>query len=166
MARRTASWCRSEPGRSLGAAELFTTARADGSGFVLDGVKRPVEAGAEATWFLVTAAGPDGPIQLVVPADAAGVTALPLQGIDLVRRNAEVRLERVHVPATAVVGSPGSGAASFERQIQTMLVLQCNESVGAAERVLEFTVAYAFDRYSFGRPLASYQALKHRFAAI
>jgi alkylation response protein AidB-like acyl-CoA dehydrogenase len=162
----TASWCVSEPGRPFTAAAMTTTALPNGSGFVLDGVKRPVEAGAEATWFLVTAAGPAGPIQLVVPADAPGVTVRPLQGIDLVRRNAEVRLNHVHVPTTAVVGSLEDSAVSFERQLQTMLVLQCNESVGAAERVFEFTVSYAFDRYSFGRPLASYQALKHRFADL
>ncbi|MGH9080735.1 MAG: acyl-CoA dehydrogenase family protein, partial [Acidimicrobiales bacterium] len=41
---------------------------------------------------------------------------------------------------------------------------QCAEMAGAIDRVFEFTVAYASDRYSFGRPLISYQALKHRFA--
>ncbi len=44
------------------------------------------------------------------------------------------------------------------------LVLQAAESVGAMERAFDMTVAWAFDRYSFGRPLASYQELKHRFA--
>jgi alkylation response protein AidB-like acyl-CoA dehydrogenase len=44
------------------------------------------------------------------------------------------------------------------------VVLQCAEMVGATDRVFEFTVEYAQDRYSFGRPLVSYQALKHRFA--
>jgi len=162
----TATWCVSEPGRPFSASSMTTTAQTDDSGFVLNGVKRPVEAGAEATWFLVTAKGPAGPIQLVVPADTAGVTVVPLRGIDLVRRNAEVHLDQVHVPAISVVGSPEGCAESFERQLQTMLVLQCNETVGAAERVFEFTVSYAFDRYSFGRPLASYQALKHRFADL
>ena len=161
-----ASWCVAESGRPLSEAGIAVTAQADRAGFVIDGVKRPVEAGAEANWFLVTAVGSGGLTQLVVPADAEGVTVVPLQGIDLVRRNAEVRLDRVHVPATAVVGPPGGAAYSFERQLQTVLVLQCAESVGAAERVFEFTVAYAFDRYSFGRPLASYQALKHRYADL
>jgi len=44
------------------------------------------------------------------------------------------------------------------------LALQCAETAGILDRVLAFTVEYAFDRSSFGRPLASYQALKHRFA--
>src|ERR1700722_679962 len=130
-----ASWCVAESGRPLSEAGMAVTAQADRAGFVIDGVKRPVEAGAEANWFLVTAAGSRGLTQLVVPADAEGVTVVPLQGIDLVRRNAEVRLDRVHVPAAAVVGSPGGAACSFELQLQTVLVLQCAESVGAAERV-------------------------------
>jgi alkylation response protein AidB-like acyl-CoA dehydrogenase len=50
------------------------------------------------------------------------------------------------------------------RQVQIAAALQCAETAGAVQRVFEFTVQWAFDRYSFGRPLASYQALKHRFA--
>ncbi len=60
--------------------------------------------------------------------------------------------------------SPVAAAASIERQLQLAVALQCAELVGVTERVLEFTMQWAFDRYSFGRPIASYQALKHRFA--
>ncbi|MCU1427210.1 MAG: acyl-CoA dehydrogenase domain protein, partial [Actinomycetia bacterium] len=74
------------------------------------------------------------------------------------------RFEQVRVPASAVVGDVGGAAGSFERQLRTALVLQCVETVGATDRVFDFTMQYAFDRYSFGRSLASYQALKHRFA--
>ena len=52
----------------------------------------------------------------------------------------------------------------MERLLEIAVVLQCAEMVGATDRVFEFTLEYSFDRYSFGRPLASYQALKHRFA--
>jgi alkylation response protein AidB-like acyl-CoA dehydrogenase len=159
-----ASWCGPERARPLSATGITVTARAEGAGFVVNGVKRPVEAGGEAAWFLVTAMTSSGLTQLVVPADTEGVKVVPLQGIDLVRRNAEVRFGGVHVPGSAVVGSLGGAVGSFERQLETVLVLQCAESVGAAEQVFGFTVAYAFDRHSFGRPLASYQALKHRFA--
>jgi alkylation response protein AidB-like acyl-CoA dehydrogenase len=159
-----ASWCGAEPGRALSTVGLSVTLCAEGAGFRVDGVKRPVEAGAEADWFLVTVKGSEGPTQVVIPADARGVKVVPLRGIDLVRRNAEIQFDGVHVPDSAIVGSLGGADRAFERQLQTVLVLQCAESVGAAEHVFGFTVAYAFDRYSFGRPLASYQALKHRFA--
>jgi alkylation response protein AidB-like acyl-CoA dehydrogenase len=159
-----AAWCGTEPGQPLNPAGMTVTAHAQGASLVVDGVKRPVEAGAEADWFLVTAVGSGGLTQVVIPAHIEGVTVVPLQGLDLVRRNAEVRFDGVHLPPSAVVGSPGAAAGMFERQLQTVLVLQCAEMVGAAARVFEFTVDYAFDRYSFGRSLASYQALKHRFA--
>ena len=61
-------------------------------------------------------------------------------------------------------GCPDPSHADIERQLEDAVVLQCAEMVGAVDRVLEFTLEYAQDRYSFGRPLASYQALKHRFA--
>jgi alkylation response protein AidB-like acyl-CoA dehydrogenase len=159
-----AAWCVAEPGESVTAAGMTLQARRDGADFVLDGVKLPVEAGGEADWLLVSATGPDGLSQFLVPSSAAGLRITPLRGLDLVRRHAEIRFEGVRVPASAVVGVLGDASLSFERQIQTALVLQCAEIVGATDRVFDFTVQYAFDRSSFGRALASYQALKHRFA--
>jgi alkylation response protein AidB-like acyl-CoA dehydrogenase len=70
----------------------------------------------------------------------------------------------VRVPASAIVGVPGHAADAVERQFQLAVVLQCAETVGVVERVLDFTRQWMFDRFSFGRPLASYQALKHRMA--
>jgi alkylation response protein AidB-like acyl-CoA dehydrogenase len=63
-----------------------------------------------------------------------------------------------------VVSPAGTIEAAVDRQIQIAVALQCAETAGAVQRAFEFTVQWAFDRYSFGRPLASYQALKHRFA--
>jgi alkylation response protein AidB-like acyl-CoA dehydrogenase len=159
-----ATWCVAEPGRAVTPDGMTLQARRDGDEFVLDGVKCPVEAGIEADWLLVTATGSDGLSQFLVPSSAPGLRITPLCGLDLVRRHAEIRFEDVRVPASAVVGAVGGAALAFERQIQTALLLQCAEIVGATDRVFDFTVQYAFDRSSFGRPLASYQALKHRFA--
>ena len=159
-----ATWCVAEPGRAVTPDGMTLQARRDGDEFVLDGVKCPVEAGIEADWLLVTATGSDGLSQFLVPSAAPGLRITSLCGLDLVRRHAEIRFEDVRVPASAVVGVVGCAALSFERQIQTALLLQCAEIVGATDRVFDFTVQYAFDRSSFGRALASYQALKHRFA--
>jgi alkylation response protein AidB-like acyl-CoA dehydrogenase len=65
-----------------------------------------------------------------------------------------------------VLGRVGGAAADVERQLQQALVILCAEAVGAMQAAFDMTVAWAFDRYSFGRPLASYQALKHRFAQM
>ncbi len=159
-----AAWCVAEPGRPITPDGMTLRAENDGDGIVLNGLKSPVDAGGEADWLLVTAAGTDGLSQVLVPSSAPGLTVTPLRGLDLVRRNAAISFENVRVPASAVVGAPGGAAPAFERQIQTVSVLQCAEIVGATDRVFEFTVQYAFDRSSFGRALASYQALKHRFA--
>ena len=63
-----------------------------------------------------------------------------------------------------MVGEVGGAAAQVERQLQLALVMADAESVGAMQTAFDMTVEWAFDRYSFGRPLASYQELKHRFA--
>ncbi|MDT5361474.1 MAG: hypothetical protein QOC69_3236, partial [Mycobacterium sp.] len=159
-----AAWCVAEPGQSVTPDGTTLRARRDGAEFVLDGVKRPVDTGGQADWILVTATGPDGMSQFLVPSTAPGLRITPLHGLDLVRRHAEIQFEGVRVPASAVVGVLGGASPSFEAQLQTALVLQCAEIVGATDRVFDFTVQYAFDRSSFGRALASYQALKHRFA--
>jgi alkylation response protein AidB-like acyl-CoA dehydrogenase len=127
---------------------------------VLTGVAGEVEAAADADLLLVTA----GDTQVLLPVDTAGIEVTRTGSIDLTRRLGRVRFDAVRVPAQAVVGERGGAAADVERQGRTAVVLQCAEAVGAAERVFDFTLEYVGQRYSFGRPLSSYQALKHRFA--
>jgi alkylation response protein AidB-like acyl-CoA dehydrogenase len=159
-----AAWCVAEPGSATGLDGVTLTAEPCPGGFILNGAKVSVEAGAEADWFLVTATSVHGPTQFVLPASTRGVVVTPLNGLDLVRRHARVEFRNARVPDSAVLGLPGAARPSIDLQLRTALILQCAETVGATERVFEFTVQYAFDRYSFGRSLASYQALKHRFA--
>jgi alkylation response protein AidB-like acyl-CoA dehydrogenase len=134
------------------------------AGFVLSGVKDRVEAAGQADLFLVSAQSADGPSQVLVPADAPGLSIEPSWSLDIVRRFGEVRLDDVQVGPDALVGAVGQAGPAMGRQDQVAAVLSCAETCGVVDRVLEFTVEWAFDRYSFGRPLASYQALKHRFA--
>jgi alkylation response protein AidB-like acyl-CoA dehydrogenase len=157
-----ATWCYAEPLGRLGDVDLEI--RVDGDELILDGVKRPVEAATAADHLLVTGRTDDGLSQVLVHAGAAGLTVSPLRTVDLTRRFGTVRFDGVRVPAVAAVGQPGKADEDVERQLQHALVLLGAESVGAMERAFEMTVEWAFDRYSFGRPLASYQALKHRFA--
>jgi alkylation response protein AidB-like acyl-CoA dehydrogenase len=161
-----ATWCFNEPGRGWTAGDVGLEAQPTDGGFVLSGTKAMVEAAGEADWFLVSArrAGDgDGLVQFLVPRDAPGLDVVPMSGLDLVRRFGRVRFDDVALPGTACVGN-GDAAADIERQLQIGAVLECAQMAGAADRVLGFTAEYAFDRYSFGRQLASYQALKHRFA--
>ena len=150
---RVAAWCGARP----------VSGRPDGGGFVLSGTCSPVEAGAQADHLLVAVEHEGACSQVLVPAGAVGLTVSPMSGLDLVRRFAEVRFDDVAVPGDAVVGSVGA-AAEVEYALRVACTLQCAETTGIMDEVFTMTVEYLGDRYSFGRPLSSYQALKHRVA--
>lgn len=159
-----ASWAVYEPGRAWEPTNATVTAAPTGSGFRIDGVKDRVEAGAQSGLFLVTAQC-DGVLrQFLVPADAAGVTVEEQKSLDLVKRHARVTFEGVEVGEDAAVGTAAQTAALIARQAQIAQMLQCAEVLGILDTVFGFTVQWALDRHSFGRPLASYQALKHKYA--
>lgn len=163
-----ASWAAYEPNRPFGALQsvtgIGTTATRTASGYRIDGVKDRVEAGDQSAAVLVVAVC-DGQIrQFTVPTDAAGVTVTDQKSVDLVKRYARVRFDGVEVGESAAVGSAEQTPAIIERQRQVALLLQCAEIVGILDTVLAMTNQWLFDRHSFGRPLASYQALKHRAA--
>jgi alkylation response protein AidB-like acyl-CoA dehydrogenase len=161
---KVASWAVYEPGQGWAPDEPLVTATLTDSGYRLDGVKDRVEAGAQSDLLLVTARGDDGVRQFLVPTDASGVRIEPQQSVDLVKQYARVHFDGVNVDESAAVGSAAETAGLIERQSQIAQVLQCAEVVGTLQTVFDFTVAWALDRHTFGRPLASYQALKHRFA--
>ena len=160
----TAGWCFAEGGRDWSAGAVAMQAERVAGGYRLRGDKWPVEAAAEARYLLVTARCDGQLTQFLLPAETTGITIEPLEGLDLVRRFARVRFDAVEVDEACVVGTPGNAADDVERQLQIGLAVSCAESAGAVARVFEFTLEWAFERFSFGRPLASYQALKHRFA--
>jgi alkylation response protein AidB-like acyl-CoA dehydrogenase len=136
----------------------------DGDELVVDGEARPVESAADADVLLVTGQGDGGATQVLVPTASAGVSVTRLSTVDLTRRYGTVRFDSVRVPVAAAVGKPGKADADVDHQLVVATALVCAESVGAMQAAFDMTVEWAFDRYSFGRPLASYQALKHRFA--
>lgn len=136
----------------------------DGTELCIDGEKRPVESAAQASHLLVSGRTGSGLSQVLVPKDTPGVSVEPLQSVDLTRRFSRIRFHQVRVPLDAAVGEPGTAQHRVADQLRAGLVLSTAESVGAMERAFDLTVEWAFDRYTFGRPLASYQALKHRFA--
>jgi alkylation response protein AidB-like acyl-CoA dehydrogenase len=159
-----AAWAYAEPVAAIDPTRWTCRADRGSAGWVLRGRKLPVEAAAKASVLLVTAMADEGPTQFLVPADTPGVAVAPMGTIDLTRRYAAVELMDVALGDDAVVGEAGGAVGDVARQLQVAAVLACAESAGATDRVLEFTLEYLDDRYSFGRPLSSYQALKHRCA--
>jgi len=159
-----ASWAVDEPGRPFIPRHPQLAATRTPDGYRLDGVKDRVEAGPQAGLFLVTARTDGGPQQFLVPADTPGVTVHRQRCVDLVKQYARVEFDAVDVDDAAVVGSAGQTPALIGRQSHIAMVLQCAETVGILDAVHTMTTEWALNRHSFGRPLASYQALKHRFA--
>jgi len=159
-----ASWCFGEPEPNDGFGAVRFEICADGAEVVLRGVKRPVESAAHAAVLLVTGRTDAGLAQVLVPTDAPGVSIAPMETVDLTRRFDVVTFDDVRVPLDAVVGDLGQAAEQVERQVQIAAALASAESVGAMQTAFDMTVEWAFERYSFGRPLASYQEIKHRFA--
>lgn len=157
-----ATWCIDESGRRL--LDVDLAIRVDGDSLVISGVKRPVEAAGQASHLLVTGRTGDGLTQVLVPAETSGVTVTPMNSVDLTRRFGAVSFDDVRVPLDAAVGEVGAARPQVEHQFHLALALANAESVGAMQTAFDLTVQWGFDRYSFGRPLASYQALKHRYA--
>ncbi len=167
---RIGSWAYAEPRPFDRLGAVGVTATRNNGQYLLTGAKAPVEAAGQADLFLVTAVlAADGDedgglLQFLVPAGTAGVSVHPLRTLDITRRYGRVGFDGAAVPDSALLGGPGTAAADVERQLQVALVIQLAEMTGTMDRGLELTTEWLFNRYSFGRPLASYQALKHRFA--
>jgi alkylation response protein AidB-like acyl-CoA dehydrogenase len=143
-------------------------ARRVGGGWVLRGTKLFVPDTRVAQQVVVvarTGAGArpeDGITLFCVPVTSPGVAVTPLRTVDLTRRLTQVTFENVHVPETGVLGTPDAGWPVVARVLDQATVGLCVEMVGTAQRALDLTVAYARERVQFGKPIGSFQAVKHR----
>jgi len=134
---------------------------------VLTGTAGIVEGAADAKYLLVAASGAEGGAartHYLVPMDAAGVRVEPRQSLDLARRLADVWLRDVALPASARVGEPGAASADDGWLSDVLAALLLGEIAGAVNQAFAITQRWVADRYSFGRPLSSYQEVKHRMA--
>lgn len=161
-----ASWAAYEPGKKWSPLDAAVTATRTDTGYRIDGAKDRVEAAGDSAALLVVARCDGAVRQFLVPTDAAGVTVEAQRSLDMVKTYARVQFDGVEVDATAAVGSAEQTPALIERQSQIAAILQCAEIVGILETVLDFTIQWGFDRHSFGRPIGSYQALKHKYADL
>jgi acyl-CoA dehydrogenase len=150
-----------EDARPWSADRVRTAARTSGAGWVLDGVKDHVLDGATAELLLVLARVGEEPALFAVDGSADGLVRTPLDSLDRTRRQA--RLELAGTPAT-LVGEVGEGWRTVAQVLDRALAALAAEQVGGARRVLEMAVDYARDRVQFGRPIGSFQAIKHRCA--
>jgi alkylation response protein AidB-like acyl-CoA dehydrogenase len=136
-------------------------ARPDGSGYRLNGVKQFVIDGHNADLIFV-AALVDGDLSvLAVGADAEGLTRTPLATLDQTRKQSRLDFDGVYA---RLIGGVGEGREVLTRAGDLALVALAAEQIGGAQRMLDATVDYAKERVQFGRPIGSFQAIKHKCA--
>lgn len=141
----------------------------DGSDFVLHGKKTYVLDGHTASTIIVAArkegtSGEEGVSLFVVDASSEGIGKRPLVTMDQTRKMAEVTLDSVKVPASALMGEEGEAWPHISKLLDLAAVALAAEQVGGAQKCLEMSTEYAKVRVQFGRPIGSFQAIKHKCA--
>ena len=140
------------------------TATRDGDAWTLNGTKDAVLDGASADEVVVIARAPEGIGAFVVP--GSSVVATPRSSIDPTMPLADIRLDGVAVPADRVLGEPGSPeiVRGVQRAAEEATVALAAMTVGACRKIFEDTLEYTKQREQYGKPIGSFQALKHRLA--
>jgi alkylation response protein AidB-like acyl-CoA dehydrogenase len=155
-----------EPNGKWDADGITMEAVGGGDAYTLTGTKHFVIDGHTADTVVVVAreagtTGEDGIGFFVVAGDAAGLTRTPLATMDQTRKQA--RLDFAGVAATPL-GTVGARWPALSKTLDQAAVAMANESIGGAQKCLEMAVEYAKVRVQFGRPIGSFQAIKHKCA--
>ncbi|HUP00961.1 MAG TPA: acyl-CoA dehydrogenase family protein [Gemmatimonadota bacterium] len=166
-----AAFAMTEPEAGSDVASMKTTARRDGDGYVLDGVKTFISNAGIADFYTVFAStdpekGGKGISCFVVPGDAGGLEFVRPQVLSAPHPLGEIRFQGCRVPAGCRLGEEGRGfslgLATLDRLRATVAAAAC----GMAARALEEALAHARDRRQFGRPLAEFQLVQDRLARM
>jgi pimeloyl-CoA dehydrogenase small subunit len=150
-------------------ADIATTARRDGSGYVIDGAKSLVLHGDSAANFVVSArlAGGqserDGIGLFLIDASAKGLSTRGYATVDGMRA-AELTLTGVRVDADAIIGEPGAAFPLIERCVDMTMAALAAEAVGAMASMHDLTIDYMKTRKQFGVAIGGFQVLQHRAA--
>ena len=165
----TATLAHTERSNPMSADGIEATYSANETGYILRGEKRFVLDGHTADLLIVSARsegskGAEGVSLFLVPGDADGVKRTWLPTMDQTRRLASVEVNDVAVQGDALLGEEGGGWDLCEQALDLARIALAAEQVGAAEMCLEMSVEYAKVRQQFGRPIGSFQAIKHKCA--
>ena len=157
-----------EPSGRYDAAGVTLAATSKGSDFVLSGEKLFVQDAHVADQLVVAArtsqgsSPQDGITLFLVDAKAPGVRISQLKTVDMTRRQCHVAFQDVAVAGSQVLGEVGKGWPIVRRVLDQAMAGLCVEVVGTAQKALDIAVAYAKERVQFGKPIGSFQAVKHK----
>jgi alkylation response protein AidB-like acyl-CoA dehydrogenase len=152
-----------EDSGSWDTGDIATTAVSTHGAWILNGSKTLVLNGNVADVFLVFAATEAGLSLFAVNATASGLRCTTLPTLDQTRRLARLSLTDVDA---RLIGSPGTATAILNHTLDVAAIALAAEQLGGARRALDMAVAYAKVRHQFGRPIGSFQAIKHRCADL
>ena len=150
-------------------ADVSTTAKKKGDGWVIDGEKFVVLNGASADTLIVTARTKGNQTDragiglFLVPADAKGVSIKGYPTQDA-QHAADITFSGVEVGADAAIGDPENALPLIERVVDEARIAMCAEAVGAMDESLKTTVEYLKPRKQFGVTIGTFQTLQHRAA--
>jgi alkylation response protein AidB-like acyl-CoA dehydrogenase len=155
-----------EPSGKWDAAGITLEATESGGKYTLTGEKMFVIDGNVADLIVVVArtagtTGTDGISFFTVSGNAKGLTRTALSTMDMTRKQSKLEFDKV---VAEPLGEPGSGWPAFSKTLDQAAVALSNEMMGGAQKVLEMSVEYAKVRVQFGRPIGSFQAIKHKCA--
>ena len=159
-----------EPALRWDAAGVTLQARETPAGFTLSGSKLFVGDAHLADILVVAARTRDGSTMedgvslFLAPKNTPGLAVAVMPTIDETRKLCDVRLDNVVLPPTALLGEKHEGWAPLSRVVTRATVALCAEMCGSAQQVLDMTVNYAKLRVAFGKPIGSYQGVKHQAA--
>ena len=150
-----------EPNGKWDESGVTATASNSGGSWSINGTKSFVLDGHTADLIVVAARTGKGVSLFTVDGGASGLTRTALSTMDQTRKQA--KLEFANTPAT-LLGTEGDGWNVLSRVLDLAAVALAAEQVGGAQKVLEMAVEYAKVRVQFGRPIGSFQAIKHKCA--
>ena len=156
-----------EPQGRFNIADITTTAKQNGKGYVLHGEKTCVLNGGNADLLVIPArtsgeqTDEDGITLFAIPADTAGITRRPYPTVDA-QQAADIRLKDVQAEAAQILGETGKGFATLQAVIDEATLAVCAEALGIMRTMHEKTVEYSKQRVQFGVPIGTFQALQHR----
>lgn len=168
----TLAWAGKKAGNAggqWGAETIEATAAPQGDHYVLNGNYRYVVDGATAELLILAARQPGtqgeaGISLFVVPANQPGIVRHVLPTMDQTRKQAEIIVQDLQVPASALMNHAGSAWQALANILDLATVALAAEQMGGAQQIMEMAVDYTKERVQFGRQIASFQAIKHKAA--
>jgi acyl-CoA dehydrogenase len=162
----------SEPNAGSDVSAILTTAIRDGDEYVIKGSKTFITNGTYGDFITLTcktntAAGANGVSLIVVDLNAEGISRTKLNKMGWHSSDtAEISFDNVRVPVTHLIGQENAGFYYLMESLQLERLVASIMAVSGAELSLELTIQYLHERETFGRPIAKYQAIRHKIAEM